>query len=403
MPCSSSEEDDDFVKQPKINLDKYAFEKNVIKRQHSPKKAVIKVATTSKKPPAAKKKPAAKKESKTPKQPRKPRKVTKASEKKKQPDIRKALTKYNNDDEIFNNFMIEHSRDDGVDADELQMALALSKSEHEQKLLTQAPAESPSIEECMQMENRIKGIKKNLESYGFVTTSKPMQNDLVRRRKRYKCTKPRLLRLKTVDEINELVAEKAAKYLKTQKERRRNPVRRITLNIFSEELVSMFNGPSNILAASRNKAHTDRDINIYYVGDLFEPTKIKAGYMLRDWSKLPGRDPTPEREAPSQNEDPVFFPSQESGTDDNEAVIDLVEDAGLQRIRLSVPKRDLNRTLNSPDIFEESEDDLYYDVSPLGSPAKRQNTKDDGNAATPKKIRVPDVSFIDLKSILLYI
>lgn len=49
--------------------------------------------------------------------------------------------------------------------------------------------------------------------------------------------------------------------------------------------------PEQVLfEANRNGTSCDRNIRMYYTNDLVEPSEFKAGILLKDWSKIPGRD-----------------------------------------------------------------------------------------------------------------
>lgn len=93
--------------------------------------------------------------------------VPKKKSRKKQPDIRKLLQ--NNEEKIFDDLISQHSQNDEVCPEQIQLALALSKSLVDQEQPFQSEIDLPctSSNEMQSKEKRFELMKSTLEQYGF--------------------------------------------------------------------------------------------------------------------------------------------------------------------------------------------------------------------------------------------
>lgn len=93
--------------------------------------------------------------------------VPKRKSRKKQPDIRKLLQ--NNEEKIFDDLISQHSQNDEVCPEQMQLALALSKSlvDQEQPFQSEINLPCTSSNDVQSKEKRFELMKSTLEQYGF--------------------------------------------------------------------------------------------------------------------------------------------------------------------------------------------------------------------------------------------
>lgn len=214
---------------------------------------------------------------------------------KKQPDIRKVLginpeLDYK-DEEMFQKMILQRGREENMNADDLQIALAMSKSMSEQSGGGSADVEGPS---------RSKARKKRAVEF-FEMLGMNQKKQLKEKRTRTKATKISLLSIRDADKENTKIQSRiegvvgrtcaagavsngdafvnefpiCSCYLYDMRVTERDEQRIIPMNIVGDDCEQML----------------DR----YYVNSqLFPESKLPAGHLLRDWSKIPGRSPSPE-------------------------------------------------------------------------------------------------------------
>ncbi|CAG9834286.1 unnamed protein product [Diabrotica balteata] len=306
-----------------------------------------------------------------------------------------------------------------VDAEQLQMAIALSKSTFAQEYPEQALHNTEPDLPTFLSPNNIPKCTTFLEKYGFKSKRSTLQADFsgevikFQETKRPKKSKYRfvtpVLFLRSDKERKDLIDTKVSRLLSEQKE---NTSR--NANIHSVELNSTFLGDY----AQEKKCwqmNCFNDFDAYICPSLeLSPTKAAAGYLLKDWDSIPGRarSPIPDtvskevsdddatefqhssmksnEECSSINqEDQMCLDAQSNKVSENEYDIDVIVDAeveqsfkvcnieqevqknihGCDKLDISVYKVD---KCISPDLFD-SDNDNEYCKSPIKRFSKDNN------------------------------
>lgn len=226
-------------------------------------------------------------------------------QKKKQPDIRKCLQKPCTD-ETFNQLLSDHCVLDNIDPDQLQLALAMSKSLEDNKICG-IPA---TTEEMSEKENEaiVKGIatvRKTIEKFSFKSKHRNtgvLESDFaeffgINRQSRSKGSKWKSRCTPLTRRKHDLQQEKIKKnvdeFLLMNVTNNFRPA--ASPDVEPYELISKKLQraliPEGILFWA-NAVETDslRNIHMYYTNNLVSPTKTKCGALLRDWASIPGRD-----------------------------------------------------------------------------------------------------------------
>lgn len=224
---------------------------------------------------------------------KKPIRKTRAAPKraKKQPDIRKIL-KINpeldfRDEEKLQRMILHKSRDDNVSADDLQMALALSRS------ISESNGQLP--EKPVAPKSRKKAVE-FFEMMGM--TSK---------KRTRKCTKSTLLTRRDADKENTKVQARIEELIQST-----YPESLSTAGSWSKGDLSISScylydmrvpcEGQRIMDMNDRSEDTTNGLDEYYIpSKLFPETTVTAGYLLRDWGKIPGRSPSPECASPRQD------------------------------------------------------------------------------------------------------
>jgi hypothetical protein len=112
--------------------------------------------------------------------------------------------------------------------------------------------------------------------------------------------KPTLLLYRNRERQDQIIAEKIQLVLQTAFEADENTPhpadkQHSAYEVFSKYLQEFHNKENFLFRISSNNESSLLDINDYYVGDLFEVSKVKAGQLLKDWAAIPGRDLSPDR------------------------------------------------------------------------------------------------------------
>lgn len=229
---------------------------------------------------------------KKPKQPRKP---------KNQSDIRKIFKKYKSDYDVLHELIKDHSASEQVDPEQLQMALAMSRSLADQECssgtssskethLTSASS-SGTFEE-----RRIIGIRTTLEQFGFRCKNSYTDYDLnvifgagCKNVKKIKHKRATNLQLRTREELRDFIDRQTRKMFPNEI----TPPCTDSNALFSTENVQSC--LSNLFWIAQTEQASSHLLDQYYVPELMEADPAPVGYLLKDWSKIPGRESTPER------------------------------------------------------------------------------------------------------------
>lgn len=233
-------------------------------------------------------------------------KTTKRTKKnpKSQTDIKSVLSKQ---EQLFNYVVTENCLQEGIDPDEMQLALAISeslKNENRPKEERSTSATSNKFENPFSASAKVQPIGAVLESFGFKfkTNYSEFEIELITSSKGMKKSKfqkfPTLLTRTTSRKRNEMISAKIDAIL--ERDRYQNffeveSSKAVQYRIFSFYLQELYENGRTTFAISSEKRETDEVLMNYYVTELFEPSFVKADHLLKDWSKIPGRDPTPVR------------------------------------------------------------------------------------------------------------
>ncbi|XP_058829924.1 structure-specific endonuclease subunit SLX4 [Topomyia yanbarensis] len=289
-----------------------------------------------------------------------------------QSDIRKVFQKYqDNDEQLLNNLMLEHTVADRLDPEQFQLALAMSRSLVDQGGSQQSETSvgdnvkaSSSSSSISSEERRIQGIRATLEQYGFRCKNSYQDYDLnaifgnnvtgTKPTKKSKGKKPCLLvrrDRKNLEAFMELQSEQ------------------LLHDDFNQPLVSIGESNwnhrtygSNIFWMSENAEQCAKIMSDYYVEGVMDMSPVSAGYLLKNWHKIPGREWTPERctKPPASEHEfeidiqPVEFDGYELIEDPEDSLLDMntVPDEYRQKYNNEVPIHVRSNRSASPDLFD---------------------------------------------------
>ncbi|XP_070496948.1 structure-specific endonuclease subunit SLX4 [Chironomus tepperi] len=294
----------------------------------------------------------------------KPKRATKPKKPKSQTDIRKALNKK---DEMIYNAINESCTQDGVDPFEMQLALAISESlkdvNKEKHPKDESSNETKTFDNPFNSSGKIQPISTVLERYGF--KSKRVYSDYEiemffnnKSKKRTKYQKfPTLLTNTTDDKRDEMIRNRihdildSSLFAETQesekaeiaKIEKKNPV------VYYEDLMEMHELVNTAFRrSSESMVHSD-----YFVTELFEIAHNKPGYLLKDWSKIAGRDPSPVRESKRKSAEIVSDQNDLPAiTENKEDELHVKIDEKSQQVKDDPKEILLSPNSSCSDIFE---------------------------------------------------
>lgn len=203
--------------------------------------------------------------------------------------------KVTNSETCLQKLINDECRDDGLDPEEVQVALAMSESMNppENQNKTQVVTKS------------VKSISAKLEQYGFKTSKNYEKIGLElfanqKLSKRSKYTKFHTVLSKT--------SESRRKKTTNVKINRILDVTNDMMNCVtftdnekvkyfpSSSLLQEYFDVSTVFELNSGSQATSDTLTEYYVTDLFEPSLVPIDYLLRDWKDIVGRDSSPVRE-----------------------------------------------------------------------------------------------------------
>lgn len=281
------------------------------------------------------------KQSKKPQTPKPRAKSTSKGTKRKskaQADIRKVLSKQ---EQMFNYAVTENCLEEGIDPEEMQIALAISESLKDQTNQQDSGASTSKFDNPFTSMGKVQPISAVLERFGFKCKKNysEYEIDLITNSKFAKRSKfqkfPTELTRTSNEKRNEIIRTKIDKILEQNSSQEPIGAASHNYEVFSFYLQDLYEQIRTVFMMSRDEQPADETFLNYYVTELFEPSFVKAGHMLKDWSKIAGRDPTPERTLPSSEH--VSAPETEDQDDellatnaDEEKVITDTEDDDIE-------------------------------------------------------------------------
>ncbi|GAB0092824.1 hypothetical protein DMENIID0001_078600 [Sergentomyia squamirostris] len=208
-----------------------------------------------------------------------------------------------NDEEIFSQLLVEQSMAESVNPDDLQLALALSRS------ITDTHAQSSSTttqnDETSNTFQAIKpSVKLTLEEYGFKSGSglnRNVKNFLGQERESRGFRKMSLLLHRDPRKQNRLFNDKIKKLLEESDESNKDLESSCSGNnsytffITSHDLLQCLNKDNGILSLNSNSKSLAEIYSLYYRGNLMEHSHVRITALLRNWDDIPGREMSPKR------------------------------------------------------------------------------------------------------------
>ncbi|KAI8120904.1 Structure-specific endonuclease subunit SLX4 [Lucilia cuprina] len=236
---------------------------------------------------------------------------TKASKaRKKQTTIKSAFLR---NEQLFAEIAAQHCAADQFDGDDVQLALAISRSEAESKGIEVAK-ENELEEEVNLMEgnNSAESIRDKLKKYGFRTAEKNDYNTFAaaflpkangRRQKNKWANKFTALTLRTHENQMKKLQNNIEKLLNSQFRTKPLTDQESLQPLYKlqSSLLKKLNMHENnkILQSTEN---VNQSLDNYFVKDLFEINNLTAGHLLKDWTAIQGRDLTPNAKTKANKE-----------------------------------------------------------------------------------------------------
>ncbi|XP_037936269.1 structure-specific endonuclease subunit SLX4 [Teleopsis dalmanni] len=222
---------------------------------------------------------------------------------KKQPKIKSAFLR---NEQIFSEITAQHCVADNFNPDEVQLALALSKSEVENvvnynddvivDLISDDATNSKNV-------NSNENIRTRLQKYGFRTAAREDYSKIAaalvpgayRRSKSKWANKFTALTLRNVEIQQKKLDDKINAFLKRQVK----PKPLCHEDAFTKEYDVVSNNLRKLQVSTDNRVVQREDSSVhvqlenYFVKELFNVSYLNAGHLLKDWNAIQGRDMTP--------------------------------------------------------------------------------------------------------------
>ncbi|XP_055536907.1 structure-specific endonuclease subunit SLX4 [Wyeomyia smithii] len=328
---------------------------------------------------------------------RKPRAARKP---KNQSDIRHVFKKYqNNEEQLLNNLMLAHTVADQLDPEQFQLALAMSRSLTDQggsqpneEAKASSSMDSPSSEE-----RRIQGIRATLEQYGFKCKNSYTDCDLKvlfgdnpggKNCKKSRLRRPSLL---VVRDDKSLVA-----FMNQQSDRLFKDELSQSLKTDDNFDLTLRTYGSNVFWMSENPEDTEKSVGDYYVENLVEVSTVKAGYLLKNYDQIRGREPSPNRQAMlciEEDTEVDIQPVEFEG-------YDLVEEPEDSRLDMNTVSEEYRRQYNDEvPVHVRPSKSPKRSVSPdlFGSDDCEEQEDNQHRMSESEKVEVPEVKSIPVE------
>ncbi|KAI8423650.1 hypothetical protein MSG28_012704 [Choristoneura fumiferana] len=234
-----------------------------------------------------------------------------------QKDIRIALKPKKNELIAYSKDFDNVCKKSGIDVDseQLQLAIALSKS-----LQASESANAPSTSQPLNAQQRTGLIRTTLKEYGFkVPEVKPNIN-----KKNKKRRKPYKLLLTTEDQKQQIISDRYTQLLFELN----NSKTTSTSKDLDTSSIFLYNMASNI------EYGDIKNDDVFYVEDLIEKSPNNMGCLLKDWSNIPGR-----LTSPMQEKSEIVFSEIECSQDE----LDIVLSGSLKSSKDILKRRNLYR------------------------------------------------------------
>ncbi|KAH8257368.1 hypothetical protein KR038_007834, partial [Drosophila bunnanda] len=226
-----------------------------------------------------------------------------------------SISNFLRNEQIFAEVTAQHCLADNFSPDDIEMALALSKSEAEKRgclRLNDENEEEAVVDLMDETMESTENIRRKLQKYGFRTAAKEDYKSLAvlpvvagkgTRRGRWanKFTaltlrNPEVQQKKLEEKVCTLMAQQVRTKDLQEKERLMPPYKLISSNLQPLRALRT----SQILHEPSEGAL--EDLGLYYVTDLIEVSQTPADHLLKNWAAIQGRDLSPERETPKSRQ-----------------------------------------------------------------------------------------------------
>lgn len=233
-----------------------------------------------------------------------PKKAAKkpSTRKKNQPDIRRLLSK---EEQMVHNVLEVSCRENNLDPDEVQLALALSESMKE----TESKETLQKFENPFTTGGKVQSVNTILEKFGFKTGKalSEFEQEILKSGKFSKRSKfqkaPTLLTRTSKEEREELIQSRIIKVIDQKTYSDSNQQLSVDVAIHSPHLQDFYMQINSIASLENSEESCDDVIQKYYVMDLFQPSYIQPDYLLKDWNRIPGRDRSPQKDVKNVDEE----------------------------------------------------------------------------------------------------
>ncbi|XP_039489119.1 structure-specific endonuclease subunit SLX4 isoform X1 [Drosophila santomea] len=218
-----------------------------------------------------------------------------------------SISNFLRNEQIFAEVTAQHCMADNFSPDDIEMALALSKSECEKQGRLRLHDDDDAVVDLLDDEEQATDkIRRKLQKYGFRTAAKedykslavlPVMAGKGGRRGKW-ANKFTALTLRNPEVQQKKLEEKVSALLAQQVRIKRSKGNDCLLppnTVITAALRELrAEGESSILREP-SEGPID-DLRLYYVTDLFEVSKTPAHHLLKNWAAIQGRDFSPERE-----------------------------------------------------------------------------------------------------------
>ncbi|TDG43228.1 hypothetical protein AWZ03_010356 [Drosophila navojoa] len=211
-------------------------------------------------------------------------------------------------EQLFSEVTAQHCIADNFSPDDIEMALALSKSEAEKHGRLRLQDTEDEREEVVNLiedaaNQSTDNIRRKLQKYGFRTAAKEEYNVLTfaampKRGKRCKwANKFTPLTLRNPEEQLKKLQAKVDALMKQQvRTKLPSPELQLPFELISKQLQHLqVKAEQRIIHEPSEEPLTD--LSAYYVQDLVEVSRTPAHHLLKSWETIPGRDLSPKRES----------------------------------------------------------------------------------------------------------
>ncbi|KAH8379433.1 hypothetical protein KR009_004967, partial [Drosophila setifemur] len=224
-----------------------------------------------------------------------------------------SISNFLRNEQIFSEVTAQHCMADNFSPDDIEMALALSKSEAEKQGCLRLNDDEDAVVELVDDDTDAskENVRRKLQKYGFRTAAKEDYKSLailpVTGKGSRRCKwankftaltlrNPEVQQKKLNEKVSALLAQQVLTRNLTPKERLIPPY-----ELISSSLQKLRALPESLILQEPSEGGI-ADLGLYYVTDLIEVSQAPAHHLLKSWAAIQGRDLSPERETSKSRE-----------------------------------------------------------------------------------------------------